>query len=346
MKKINVSILVLLITILFITSCATTVTTSYMVPAKYDMSNYRSLAITSAGVYRFRAFDLPSSIVRDMSGTCPVRVYSGFSVNSERKMSEYLTSGVVKEANQSGYFTILSPSSADNFINIPNALVKQGYEAHLSMWTEDIGIDEFIFAKEERRVIPPLNEGDPEVIVTTLAYYLEQNVTVQFGWEVKNLKTGAIIASDSFRDTRSSTTKITTDGNSVVYAPRLQTTLNAIASSFATTIIEQLVPTTKTRVISLMKNDPKSKRVEIAYDLVKDGNFFDALDIFENEWKKRDHIPSAYNAALLLEALDQRDDAIKLLEKAYKNSGNQKIRNLLEAMNSRRDSTKQAESQL
>ncbi|NCB02369.1 MAG: hypothetical protein EOM67_09420 [Spirochaetia bacterium] len=346
MKKITYVFLLMLVTILVFTSCATSVATQYMVPATYDMSSYRNLAIVSATPFRFKAYDVPNPIVRDMSGTSPIKVYSGYSLNSEKEMSEYLTSKVVAEANRTSYFTTLNPASADSLINRPNALVDRGYEALLTMWTEYIDIEEYISSREEKTLIQPEVIGDPVEEVITLVYSLEQKVSIQFGWEVKDLKTNAVLGSGTFRDSQSDTTKLNTEGNSTIYAPRLQPVMNSLASRFSSTIFSQLVPTTKTQYITLMKNDPKNNRAEVAYEYVKNGNMKDALDVFENEWNKRDHIPSAYNAALILEALNQRSDAIKLLEKVYSQSGNTKIRTLLQGMKSRLSSTNQAEKQL
>ena len=346
MKKRIVFISCLLLTIVFITSCATSVVTQYMVPAKYDMSSYRNLAILTPSAYRLRAYDLPSPIVRDMSGTSPVRVYSGFNVNSERIMNEYLNSKVVEKGEKSTYFTITLPSVADTYKERFSLMADRGIEAVLYISTEDIDIDEFIFAKEIKTIEPPVNPGDDPQEVTTLVYYLEQSVSVAFAWEVKSTGNGVILARDSYTDMKSETTKIDIDKSSSMFAPRIQGIMNEIASDFSSTIFEQLEPTIKTKHISLMKNNPKSDRVEEAYNIVKDGNLVIGLQIFEKEWKRNDHIPSVYNAALILEALDQRDNAIELLVKAYKESGNTKVRKLLDAMRERSSLTEQAESQL
>ena len=345
MKKTIIFVSLLLLTMVFITSCATSVSTQYMVPAKYDMSNYRNLAIISPIPYRFKAYDLPRPVVRDLSGTCPVRVYSGFNINSDRTLNEYITSSVLRSANDSIYFTITPPSISDTYRERLPLMAQDGIDAAMYIWTEDIDVEEYILAKEEKEIIESEIEGELPQEVTELVYYIEQKVNIQFAWEVKSTSTGVILARDSYRDTRSSTTKIDTEKDRDVYAPRIQSMMNSIASNFSSTIFSQIEPTLRTRYINLMSNKPKSRNVEEAYDIVKEGNLREAQEIFEKEWKRRDHIPSAYNAGLLLEALGERDDAIKLLENAYKESGNTKIRALLVAMRERGNLTKQAESQ-
>ena len=128
-----------------------------MVPSKIDMSNYKNLAIATVSSYPFRPFELPNPVVRDLSGTSPVRVYSGFTVNTERAMSEALTKTIVREAYDSDYFTILTPSVTDAFVNRPYMLYEQGYEALLTVYTSDVEVEEFIYAKEKEVVIPNEN---------------------------------------------------------------------------------------------------------------------------------------------------------------------------------------------
>lgn len=346
MTKKHVFIIFLLIIIVVVTSCATSVSTQYMVPSKYDMSNYRTLAIVNPTPYRFKAYDLPSPVVRDLSGTSPIRVYSGFGVSSERALHDALISKVLEKANKSTYFTIVPPSSSKIYRDDIKKMEKDGIDAILYLFTEDIDIDEFIYAKEVKSLISSEGEGELDKEVIELVYYLEQSVRIKFMWEVRSTSTSALLARDSYSDIRTLTTKLTSNESSSIYAPRLNEYMNSIAVEFSSTIFSQLEPSVVTRNIKLMKNKPKSNRVEEAYDMVKDGNLRIAQELFEKEWKRRDHLPSAYNAAILLEALDERDDAIKLLEKVYKESGNTKVKTLLDTMKERQSSTKQAESQL
>lgn len=337
--------MLLLITILAITSCATSVLTQYMVPAKYDMSNYRTLAIIPTPPYRFRAFDIPSAVVRDMSGTSHVRVYSGYSIHSERYLQEFLTQKVVEKAKNSTYFTIISPENSQTYKENITLMEKDGIDAILYLTTDEIYIDEFIFAKEEKKIIPSQVEGEKGEEVVELVYYLEQGVRVNFSWEVRSTSTSAILARDSYSDEKREVTKLNVKDSTTFYAPSLSQLMNTIASNFSTTIWRQLEPTVISHKLALMKNSPKNSRVIEAYDEVKNGNLLVAQQMFEREWRKRDHIPSLYNASIILEALDKRAQAIELLEIGYKKNGNTKVKDLLDDMKERESLTKQAESQ-
>ncbi len=160
MKKTIIFVSLLLLTMVFITSCATSVSTQYMVPAKYDMSNYRNLAIISPIPYRFKAYDLPRPVVRDLSGTCPVRVYSGFNINSDRTLNEYITSSVLRSANDSIYFTITPPSISDTYRERLPLMAQDGIDAAMYIWTEDIDVEEYILRKKKRKIIESEIEGE------------------------------------------------------------------------------------------------------------------------------------------------------------------------------------------
>ncbi len=298
MKKYSVLLVLLVVGLLTFVSCSTTVSSQYMVPSKIDMSNYKNLAIATVSSYPFRPFELPNPVVRDLSGTSPVRVYSGFTVNTERAMSEALTKTIVREAYDSDYFTILTPSVTDAFVNRPYMLYEQGYEALLTVYTSDVEVEEFIYAKEKEVVIPNENPALEPKVVTQLFHYLEQSVTIEFTYDLKDTKTGALLDTDSYREKRTQTTQLTFNGDSVIFAPQLTSTFNSIASKFGSSIIDDYVPHLVYRSFSLMKNSPKNRTAEKGYQEVKDGNLVNALTIFEKEWEKTKAYPISLQCSI------------------------------------------------
>ncbi len=346
MKRAAVYLGVLVFLILVMTGCATSISMSYMVPAEYDMSDYRMLAIATTEPYRFRPFDVPSPFVQDMSGTSPVILYSGTRYGIENQLAAYVNEEVMKEARGTGYFTLASSGLADRYLNRPSILAEQGYDAYMRVWTDDLDIDEYIYAKEETVKVP--SETDPSVFVeeTELVYYISQQVRIVFSWEIRSTKNDALLASDTYSGRKSRTTEIDLSGDDVQSAPSLLYLMRDIGGSFTRSIFSQVAPTMKNVSFSLMKNDPKNRRAEDAYQSAKDGNLVDALDTFLNEWKRRDHIPSLYNAALIMESLGDRDEAIKLLEKGWRDTGNTRISSLLSSMKEREALDSEAQGQL
>ncbi len=346
MKKREIMILLLglIMAVISLTSCATRVSTSYMVPAEYDMSGYRSLAIASTIPYRFRPFEIPSPFIRDMSGTSPVVVYSGSRLGIEKQTAAYVTEQVNAEARKSTYFTLASTTVADTSSSAE--LLKRGYQAYMTISHDDLDINEYIYAKEETIKVPTNDPNAPFIEEKVVSYYIEQEVHTLFSWEIRDTLRDSLLASDSYAYSNSRTTKIDDLDDKVQNAPSILPILRDISSRFADTIFPKIVPTTRTASISLMKNSPKNYRAEDGYEAVKDGNLKDAFDIFEKEWKRRDHIPSLYNAALILEALGKRAEGIDLLEKGYRENGNTKIQKLLSEMTKREEMTAEAQSQL
>lgn len=346
LNRVFLYVVVLAGIILVLSGCATRVTMSYMVPATHDMSNYRSLAIATTEPYRFRPFEIPSPYIQDMSGTSPVIVYSGSRVGIEKQLAAYVNEQVMKEARATSYFTLASSGVADRYLNRPSQLADQGYEAYMRVWTDDLEIDEYIYAKEETSRVP--SDADPSIFVeeTALVYYIDQEVRLVFSWEIRSSRNDALLASDTYSERRSRTTEIDLSGDAVQSAPSVLPLMRDMGSRFTGSIFSQIAPSVRNVSISLMKNDPKNRRAEEAYEAAKDGNLVEALDTFLREWKRRDHIPSLYNAALIMEALGDRDEGIELLEDGWKDTGNTGISRLLSSMKERGALDSEAQGQL
>jgi hypothetical protein len=75
-------------------------------------------------------------------------------------------------------------------------MAQDGIDAAMYIWTEDIDVEEYILAKEEKKIIESEIEGELPQEVTELVYYIEQKVNIQFAWEVKSTSTGVILARD------------------------------------------------------------------------------------------------------------------------------------------------------
>ncbi|MBN2858665.1 MAG: hypothetical protein JXK93_00195 [Sphaerochaetaceae bacterium] len=346
LNRVFLYVVVLAIVILVLSGCATRITMSYMVPATHDMSNYRSLAIATAEPYRFRPFEIPSPYIEDMSGTSPVIVYSGSRVGIEKQLASYVNEQVMKEARATSYFTLASSGVADRYLNRPSQLADQGYEAYMRVWTDDLEIDEYIYAKEETHRVP--SAVDPSIFVeeSALVYYIDQEVRLAFSWEIRSSRNDALLASDTYSGRTSRTTEIDLSGDAVQSAPSVLPLMRDMGSRFTSSIFSQIAPSVKNVSFSLMKNDPKNRRAEDAYEAAKDGNLVEALDTFLREWKRRDHIPSLYNAALIMEALGDRDEGIELLDEGWKDTGNVKISRLLSSMKERGALDSEAQGQL
>jgi hypothetical protein len=76
-----------------------------------------------------------------------------------------------------------------------------------------------------------------------------------------------------------------------------------------------------------MDNKPEIKRVESAYEAAKEGSLGIALDTFMQEWNQSRHVPSGYNAAIILESFGRYEEAIQLIGEVWRYSGNRTVEN-------------------
>jgi tetratricopeptide (TPR) repeat protein len=84
--------------------------------------------------------------------------------------------------------------------------------------------------------------------------------------------------------------------------------------SFQHEIQTILAPTWETTSLALMPNKPKNNLAKTGYKLAEDGSLRPAYSLFLDVWRQDMHVPSGYNAALILESLGDLSGAIDLME--------------------------------
>lgn len=313
---------VLLILVLVLVSCGTAVGVRQLVPSEINMSNYRNLAIAPTQEFSFGFWDHPASTVRVL-GDNPMnlRLNSGFTSWLERDLAGYTTDLLVDTLRRTSYFTITDPSSTQWLIGSGGLnstslrrLADYGVDAVMTSSISYIGCDETIYSKEE--ITSPQGVSPA---VKTRKYYITQTATVTFTYTITDTRTGAVIATRSFTDKVVREQQIATTTTS---APRMYPMYQEMVRSFQDGVSRQLAPRWVSRTISLMANKPKLEAVEIAYDMASQGAVSQAYETFYAYWKNSKHLPSGYNAAVMLEALYDLDNALILMDEVYRASGN------------------------
>ena len=329
LKLLPIMVLILIFSVM---GCATSVTMRYMVPAKINMVDYRSLAVFSVEPYRFPFFDNPPSVIPDMSGTSPSTVFSGFAGGTERRIAKYLTDRIEDDLRDTDYFTLLTPPRSDAVGIGYSELRMMGYDALLRVRVTDLDVEEYIFAKEETVVVPPDVEGGQPTTETVLRHHVMQKVGMDVVFSLIDTATGKIIASEQFSDHYEQSYKLDKDLPPTVASPPLYDKLVPMAREFSKRFSQLVAPRWESRSVSLMKNKPENRRVEQAYLMAKEGNLRLAFEEFEDEWDRSSHVPSGYNAAIILESLGEMEEAIQLMEDVWRTSGNRTVGNRLERM--------------
>lgn len=335
----------ILLLVIVLTGCATAVSVRYMIPAEIDLSSHKNLAVLSVEPYRFGAFSSPSGVINDMSGTSPYRISSGFAPNTEREVAKYLTSRIVSDLSRTDYFKLLSPPSSDSVGTNFTRFKELGYEAVLLVRVASMDVQEYIFAKEETVKVPPAGGvGDP-VEQKVLMHHVMQKIAYTVEFTVRDTSSGNIITSKSFSDSRESSYKIIPDSLQSKVAPDLSRWFQSMSERFSREFVQLLVPRWVTQYVSLMDNKPEVRSLKSAYEQAKAGSMGPALEAFLAEWKRSKHVPSGYNAAIIMDSLGRDSDALKLLEEVWQYSGNRTVERRLyemrEAMRKHEEAQKQ-----
>ena len=95
-----------------------------------------------------------------------------------------------------------------------------------------------------------------------------------------------------------------------------------------------------------MKNRPKNYFAKDAYELCEKGYSERALELFLSCYRESGHLPSAYNAGLIMYSLGRCDEAISFLEDVYSTSADSQIYNLLERLKQMSNLSERAQKQL
>lgn len=328
-------VLIFLAIILLFGGCATQVDVERLVPATHSMADYRSLVLLPVKPYRFSIFETPPSVVEDLSGTAPFKVYSGHQSFVEKNLANYTTELLRSALERTNYFSLVGLNSVD-----ARALVAGNYgatdiDAILDVQVQRLDIEEYVYA---RKVV---KEDATEI----LAYYLRQKIGLQISYSVLDSLTGKTIYKDSFQKREEFTYTLDSKKGPVIYAPDLGPKLKEMGGDLVTSIVNSIAPRWISSSINLMANRPKLPQLEDAYKAAKEGRLGIAYGQFLTEWEYSGHVASGYNGALILEALQRREEAITLMQKVWQSSGSQKAKKQLDRMHRYHADQGEAESQ-
>ena len=337
----------LLVLIAFVvTGCATTVSMRYMVPAEINLASYKNLAIVTAEPYRFTATTSPDSIIRDMSGTAPYKVASGFSYGAERQIAQHLTTRVVNDMSRTDYFNLLTPPASDDMGTNLSRFKERGYDGLLSLHITDLKVEEYMYGQEDTVTIPPAVEGGEPTVVKELRHYIMQKVSISVDFVVRDTMSGNTVVLKTFSNGQERSYRIEPDSKGAKEAPNLYAWLTPMVEEFSRSFAQMVAPRWVTKSVALMDNKPENPRVESAFLEAKEGSLQVALDGFLNEWKASKHVPSGYNAALILESFGRIEEALELIDEVWRHSGNRTVENRKLEMKAAWDAHQKAQQQM
>ena len=352
MKRITLGLVVA--GLLFLSSCATTVQVRHLIPSEVNLSGYRTIAVASTDSYRFPFGRPVSPWIRGLNETS-FSLTSGYANDLSNQVADLGSRYLTQTLMDTDYFTILGPDLTDAYLTLSSSgedslslLKAKGVQAILRSSITYMGCDESIYGRDKKTwVSESLDPLKPTVLtsyekVTGRDYYLLQKATVTFTYTLMDIETGKIVTTKSFTDQRDRETLIgrrtyeDQEGSSSRFsderiyasgfAPSFVSLFDRMLDGFQNEISHQLAPSWQTFSVSLMSNKPKVDAVKQAYELSKAGSLQKAYSLFLGQWSQSGHVPSGYNAALLLEAQGDLKEAVDLMNEVYNFSGNSKAR--------------------
>ncbi len=348
MKKL---IFPLLIFLLLLTSCASTVDVEYMSPSEIDMGHHRNIAIAST--VPFPGLGNPSSYVRVIDNMAyKYRGYISSTYNSRLSsyVASYATDKLVETLSSSGYFNVTPPSITDKILDISyigysslNEFRKRSIDAVIIPKIVSMSFDEYVYS--EPYTVTDYDRKDENgqyVKYTDYKYYLMQKAYLTYSYTIVDVASGTVIASKSFSDSREASSLI----DDLFFATEAKSYFRDMINKKQSTILKQLVPLRRHETIELMANKPKIKSLEEAYKAADNGYIQQAKELFSAEYAASGHLPSGYNAALLTASMGNIDEAIMLFEKLSQRYQSNDIAAALRDLRIIRDQNEKAQAQI
>lgn len=360
--------------VLVLTSCVASVGISSWMPSEIDLTGYKTVAIQSTQqTYNYyNTFDhyvpvknnSPSTIVvpqelqkmetlglsiynRRLSSVATKTITNAFNTGIYKIMGSDATDSLIKSAQNSYYYN-----------TVRSALLQNKIDLLVTSSLDNVFYDEYISLEKDK-----LSDGT-EVI----AYYLNQRVSVVLSYTLQDVQSATVVGSDKIS---MSYPESGLDFFGVLI-PRYETTYLGYAKADGTgyvkpryidfksadLIIESLLKSCEARIskavspyqknysISLLRDPYKSEVMETANDLVSNGQYSAALQIYEEVYTKQHLFEAGYNKAVVTFALGQRDAAIKMAYDLWSSSYNDKALNLYQRFKTITDNQNKAISQI
>jgi len=321
-KLVNTTILLIFILISFI-SCSTSVSVSYLKPAKYDLTKYKHLAIASMKVSDAPVF--PDSFVDIRYDDVEERVYTGYEYRMPFFVAEDFTQSLYLDLYKTSYFDIVKPSITDVYlenlnygINTLSKLRDLGVQALLVSQIDYFDYEEYPLIGDYIQIENPEYDDDP-----TLDRYIDsderevkiiQQAHVKYSYKVIDINTGEIIASNSYNKTVNNEVDFT---DRLVTLPSMKSLFEEALLSGEKLIVKDLSPQYVTANITLKKDKKADSYFNDGMDAVSKGSLRVAFDNFNISWQDTKSFAAGYNSALVKEALGDRESAITIMKEVY-----------------------------
>ncbi|MFA6937987.1 MAG: hypothetical protein WCQ67_07130 [Treponema sp.] len=296
MKKVCVVILSVL-SLIFI-SCATTIPVTVTRPSKIDVGSAKTISVLPFNV----SDDLPFwfAVLTDN--------FDQGQVNT----ADYLTSGLNNKLASSKYFTLLdvphekyeSDSTIKSDIYITGKIIS--FYSNIEHYTEKI--EETDKKENKKSDDPEFLEEKPKKKVRFVEHY-KRNVSASVEYKVVETKTKRILLSN-VKDFSSSSA----DYESSSSVPSSLSLIKSYLDNIQNEILTNIQPYNVTLSLKLLDDKTKNADLADAKALAKNGNISQSKEKYYYVYESTGDFTAGYNAALLMEAQGDLENAKSLLE--------------------------------
>ncbi|MGD1823076.1 MAG: hypothetical protein ACPKM0_10000 [Pleomorphochaeta sp.] len=351
-KKVFFSFFSIFFTLFALISCSTSVSVSYLKPAKYDLTQYKNLAIASMEVDSVTTFS--DNFIEISYDDFEDEVYTGYNSRIAYSVADEFSEALYIDLYKTSFFDLLKPEVTDLYIenlkygiNSLEKLRNMGIQALLISQIDSFDYEEYTDIGDYIMIKNPEYEND-----SSLAEYIEsdekevsiiQKAYVEYSYRVVDINTGEILASNSFKKTVSNEVEYE---DSLISLPSMEPLFEKALLAGEKQIVEDLSPQYVTTSIKLMKDKQGDAYFSSAMDLVSKGSLKVAYDNFNKSWMNTMSYASGYNSALVLEALGNRDEAIERMQEVYNYYSKVEAFEQLSRMRQYKSDTTEAQSQI
>ena len=337
-KKLTKLIIALIVVIVSLSSCSTTIPLLTLVPAKVDVSGYKTIAVMSTqDNARWSRPSFWNSFI-PIKSVDPIYMFSlslmtSLDFGASDTIVNAATDMITKAVDTGISYKVIDPKLTDAYVtvgksnnNLRKILMENGVDAILKTEITYLYYDEYISQDTEWLSSKDKNGNT----YYRKNFYLVQQYGISIAYTLTDVENNKIIATDTFSsDVREERTRIghTEDASDRFYedhysiksASRL---IRNLIKEFTDAFRAELSPHYVTEYFRFFPNKPKEKRLESAYDALDDENWNVALRKFADEYARSGNANAGLNAAILYFANGDVETALDLTQKVYKKTGN------------------------
>ncbi len=360
-RRVPLLLFALIVVLMVLTSCYSSIGISTLVPAKVDVSGYKTIAVRSTtDSTRWLSPSFWNSYVpaRVEDRYRPyTKVWSMLDFNTSSRISR-LASNTIYSSINNGFFKVIGPDATDGLVSLGKSrgtvretLMKNDIDAILSTDISSIYYDEYI--TEEVSSYESTDSSGSKYHAKY--FYLVQQYAIVISYTLTDVENNSIIATGMF--TSEPETESTMIGRTINAAGDYQektfkvsnasTLLGNLVMDFSSKFRAELSPHYETIYFDFMPNkNPRIDSLEKAYDAVDDGNYSLALKLFEKEYSKSKALQAGYNAAILKFANGDYEGAYAIANEVYEHYGNSDVLQLIYKFRNIQDSQQRATEQI